>query len=511
MPYQPLTETQFNKAVSSGYSPAQITAFELQRKNEIDALERPKKTLGQKVGGALNAVIGGNEIGKSLVQAGTNIKNLATGGRTKFEQGLNEGNRVNVPALIGDYTKAATAVGGVAAPLAGSIPKAAAQFAGLSGAGALGQSMVQGDSVGKTVKNVATGAALGGAVGGGFGLLTKAAAKAGPATLAFTSGVPKAAIEAGAANPTVSKQGGKIGIEGIRAMANETHQKLSQNLGTEFEEGLVKLTQDTQGKVPANYESIKPVLNEYAKQIAEKFKVGVKDTDAGRVLDFSKSAIVKGGEQGNIKRAIETLSNWDDFSTQGVQDLAARIGALRNFESGAQTRSSAVLGKVYDKIAGQGGQGIIPKFYPELHGLRQEFSTHKKVLDEIGNVLAAGKDKPTQIQGSISRLSSLFKEDRQTYIDVLKKLGEESGTDFLSLLSGTEFQRVLPDFIRGLGGGGAVGVGASVLNPYLLLLAPLFSPKAVGAVTRNASGVKRGVGGALKAGAAPLSGALSER
>ncbi len=54
------------------------------------------------------------------------------------------------------------------------------------------------------------------------------------------------------------------------------------------------------------------------------------------------------------------------------------------------------------------------------------------------------------------------------------------------MLAGTEFQRVLPGFVRGLGGGGALSVGAAVLNPFLLLLAPLFSPKAIGKVITNA-------------------------
>src|SRR5262249_17845354 len=72
------------------------------------------------------------------------------------------------------------------------------------------------------------------------------------------------------------------------------------------------------------------------------------------------------------------------------------------------------------------------------------------------------------------------------YLNAIKQLSQRSGVDYLSLLAGGEFQKVLPGFVRGLGGGGALSVSASFLNPYLLLLAPLFSPRAVGVITRNA-------------------------
>lgn len=65
------------------------------------------KSFGQEVSGGLNAIFGGQQIGESLVKAGTNIANLVTGGRIKYEQNLPQ-NTVDVPALIGDYGKAAS-------------------------------------------------------------------------------------------------------------------------------------------------------------------------------------------------------------------------------------------------------------------------------------------------------------------------------------------------------------------------------------------------------------------
>lgn len=86
--------------------------------------KKPKKDLLDSATDFATGLFPGKEIGKSLVQAGTNVANLATGGVKKFQQGLDEGNRVNVPALIGDYGQAALMTGGAAAPIARAKPLA---------------------------------------------------------------------------------------------------------------------------------------------------------------------------------------------------------------------------------------------------------------------------------------------------------------------------------------------------------------------------------------------------
>lgn len=123
----------------------------------------------QKKGGAMKSIFPGQEIGKSLVQAGSNIKNLVTGGKSKFLQGLDEGNRVNVPALIGDYLQAGAATGGAAVP----IFKAGGTVAGGIGRGGA-VSMTAPTTAAKTgalAKNIGAGAGIGygaGDVGGGL-------------------------------------------------------------------------------------------------------------------------------------------------------------------------------------------------------------------------------------------------------------------------------------------------------------------------------------------------------
>ena len=257
----------------------------------------------------------------------------------------------------------------------------------------------------------------------------------------------------------------------------------------------------SESKILEKTVEVRKNLIEYGRNFAREFRLGTKSSPEGVVIEFSKSPIVKAGERANVQEVFKTISTWDDFSAKGMQDLAERVGALRNFESGVKTESSAIISKIYNKIAGTGGvKGLIPKMYPELAKLRTNYAMNRKVLDEIGNVLSESKNNPVAIQSSITRLSNLFKTDRETYLNVIKQLGERSGVDWLSLLAGTEFQKILPNFIRGLGGGAAVSVGASLLNPYLVLLAPLFSPRAVGGIVRGAPAVGKAASVLTRAG-----------
>jgi hypothetical protein len=243
-------------------------------------------------------------------------------------------------------------------------------------------------------------------------------------------------------------------------------------------------------------------LTEYSRDFAREFRLGTSASPDGIVINFDKSPITKPGEQRAVQEAFKSISTWSDFSAKGMQDLAERIGSLRNFESGAKTESSAIVSKIYNKVTGAGGQkdhGLISTYYPDLFKIRSNFGTNKKVLDEIGSVLSFDNKDPKAIQGAVSRLDTIFKENRDTYLNVVKQLGDRSGVDYLALLAGGEFQKVLPGFVRGIGGGGTLAASAYFLNPYMLLLSPLFSPRAVGAITRNAPAVAEGTSKAVRA------------
>lgn len=152
----------------------------------------PKKTALESISGGFDSIFGGKQIGESLVKAGTNVKNLVTGGVSKFNAGLPQ-NTVNVPALIGDYTKAATTavspgvggglvgeatpgllggvlhgakIGALAGGAEGAIQGGANAAKNQEGFGGVATAALEGG-----VGGALAGGVLGGVVGGGAGAL----------------------------------------------------------------------------------------------------------------------------------------------------------------------------------------------------------------------------------------------------------------------------------------------------------------------------------------------------
>lgn len=424
--------------------------------------------LSKAAGVATSIFPGTGAIGEGLGTALANIGQVARGKSPNIP--------VNVPKMAGGILQAGALPVSLGAAAPASVLGAAAQYGGLGAISSAGASLEHGNSASQVATDAAKGGAIGGATGGIFNLLGKGisaiANKTAPSALSFTSGVPKAAIEQAAANPATAKEGLGLTVNEVRNKALGSLDSLHTDLGTEFQTGLKQL-----GATQADTTGLAPKLFTDARNIAEKYKVSLE----GAAPAFQKSAIVSPGEQKAVTEAFNTLKTWDDFSAHGMQDLSARIGALKNWDEAGTTRSSAIIGKIYTSIG-----DAIKTHYPDLSTLRTNYATNRDVLNQIGNVLSAGKDQPTQIQAAVSRLDNIFKENRDEYVNVIRHLGQRSGVDYLSMLAGGEFQKVLPGIVRGLGGGGALSVGASVLNPYLLLLTPLFSPRAVGAIVRNA-------------------------
>jgi len=490
------------------------------------APEAPK-SFGQKVGGfvdsASQALINSNFPGSQIGQAvGNNLyglSRLVRGDVQGFNEAADAVGQIGPKRLFGDAARSAALPASLALPTptkvaslgkVGNVLATAGKNAVQGGTfGAIssgGESLAQGNSLGQAAADTLTGGAKGAATQSVFNLLGQGASavtkKAGPTILSFTSGVPKNAIKQAGMNPEAARIGLSRPVEDVREEAVGSLRTLRTALSDEFASGLEKIEKTTkQTKTGMVYNKqgfqksaseMKRLLTNYGREYAREFRIGTRQTPLGVTLDFSKSPIVSPGEARNVQEVFTTISTWDDFSARGLQDLAERVGNLRDFDKGGGTARSMIISKVYNRIAGTGGtKGLIPTYVPELAELRTNFAKNKKVLDEIGVILNETKKSPVSIQASVTRLDNLFRENRDIYFNAVKELSKRSGVDYLSLLAGGEFQRILPDFIRGLGGGAAVSVGASVLNPWLIILAPLFSPRFAGRVTRSASDIAR--------------------
>ncbi|MCK9370981.1 hypothetical protein M0R04_13810 [Candidatus Dojkabacteria bacterium] len=333
--------------------------------------------------------------------------------------------------------------------------------------------------------------------------------------LEFTSGVPKQAIKKAMTGSDAVKAGMKMTTEEVRSKAVQAYKGLDSELKSGFSKGLEELSKLSPRIKPARTATVggtsvfsgvkgkfKKILEGAKESVPQAFR-DLRISVKGNKLDFDKlnSSIVNASERKQIQQVWDTIRNQTDFSVKGVQDVASRINALSKYEKGIESVSSVAIGKMHNVYS-----KAIEKVYPELGKLRSNYSTASKMLNEIDDVVRAGDTDPTKIQTAINKMTSLFKEDKNTYLKVIDDLTKKSGVDISGMLAGTEFQRVLPDFIRGFGGGGAVSVGAAVLNPFLILLAPLFSPKAIGKVVTNAPKLGKAIEPAKKI----ITGAVSQ-
>lgn len=389
---------------------------------------------------------------------------------------------VDPKKVIGDVVQAVALPTSLALPGAKTVLGAATQFGGLSALQGAGSKLSEGGTVAESGKEGLKSGAVGAVTGGVFHLLgnlvTKVAEKVAPTVASVTSGVPAEAIKQASVNPSVTKEGIKMTVNEVRNKAVSSLQTLHNDLNTEFQAGTKLL-----GDAPLpTADKISSKLIEKTHEIASEFKLSVSTSAQGLTADFAKSSIVKAGEQNAVNKVLETVSTWDDFSEKGLQALNQRVNAFKNFEEGGVTKSSALVGKIHDALG-----KVIEEASPALDTLNKNYSTNKKVLDEISNVIGGQARTPTQIQGAVTRLDNLFKENRDEYVNIIRELGNRSGVDYLSLLAGGEFQKLLPNYIRSAVAVGSVGgIGAIASNPLSMLLLPLFSPRAVGAVARNA-------------------------
>ena len=304
--------------------------------------------------------------------------------------------------------------------------------------------------------------------------------------ISVMTSVPENAIERALIEPSV-KQGFNKAITAntIRKEATDAYFKVAERASTEFEEGLTKLkklspTYKPSRTVKGQFSNAKSAFAELLEKaenniskIFNKFSISLEKGS----LNFDKlnSSIVSGAEQKQIREVFDVIKNQADFSTQGVQRVAARINALTKYTEGAQSAKSAVIKKIHDLYS-----GAIDKVYPELGKLRKDYSITERMLENADAVINATKSNDTRaIQSAIGKLTNIFKEDKDGYIAAILKLEEASGKNILNKLAGTEFQRIAPGILRTSLAVG--GLASLVQSPMAIFIAPLFSPRFWGA------------------------------
>lgn len=238
-----------------------------------------------------------------------------------------------------------------------------------------------------------------------------------------------------------------------------------------------------------------------SKNIAPKVKSIVQDTTAGipyifrkmkvsvsknGILDFDKlnSSIVSSSEKSNMQKVFNTIKNQTDFSPKGMQAVASRINALTKFTEGNRNISSKIISDIHNLYS-----NAIKKTYPELSQLRNSYSASTQIYKGIDDILKSVKNNvasPTASTTATKKLSNIFAEDNDAYLEALKRLEKVSGTDLLNDLTATEFANILPRRLGSVMMQAGALAGGIWYNPLVLAALPLFSPKLVGKATTTA-------------------------
>lgn len=357
------------------------------------------------IGGGLDAVFGGKQIGESLVKAGRNIGNLATGGLDKFNAGLPE-NTVDVPALIGDYTKAAS----------NFIP-GAAKGAGLATRTAVGGATGYAMDVGNNLKNGQKDPfmpGLGTALGAGIpiaGAVLSPAAKVVSSLLKGTgsalSGASQRTIEGIGENPEAAATARNM-IEG----SPEGEQELiKQNAQT-----IVKGIQNARRQARSIFgdaleglskEDIRPdVFRNETQNFLDKY--GVSLESGNNVRNFDN---VEFSDPKNLQKAsdlVDKLSNteldgkslrklYDDIEAKKYTTTATDAERL-SFNAFAQDMANTVKKAINNSTA-------------KLADMNAKYTSDMSTLDAAENIFGHVKyGNLEEVQNTARRLENLFKQ-----------------------------------------------------------------------------------------------------
>lgn len=446
-------------------------------------------------------------------------------------KGFLKGGLKEIPKDIADVAGGALRFGGLIgggiAGTAAGLPAgpAGAFAAGVAGAGAgsgagefirqrIGQTLglqqditarQQAVEVGKEAFIGSIAQALGGPLSKATGFVLKMLAKPfvpvknfigefGRSIFKATTGVPEQAQVTALERPALVRAGFKKSVTAttIDAEVKDAHKQVSQLAKNTFKEGLQSMA-DT--PVPALLPTaFKGVTDKFVK-IAQDFRIGF--SKKGEISSFPVK--IESAAQKNIKTAYNLIRKWKDFSVKGMQNLMEDLQSLKNFEKAVSvggrpsSGETPVVGTLINNV-----RGLLKTHYPQLNALREEFSVYAKLLRGVDDLFKAVKEGPIAVKSGVSKLTNIFKEDNDVYIQYLLALEKASGKTFLGRLAGTEFQRMSPDVLRSsLAVGGLSGLLLGTGNAAAFLILPLFSPRVIGGLlTRGAQ-----ISGGVKAGA----------
>lgn len=427
------------------------------------------QSLGGTISGGLDAVFGGKQIGESLVKAGTNLANLATGGISKFEKNLPQ-NTVDVPALIGDYTKAGS----------NFIP-GAGEGANLATKTAIGAGTGYAMDVGSNLKNSQTAPfnpGMGTAIGGGLPV-AGAVVKPGVAFLgrlmkgvgSGLSGVPVHQLEQIYNNPSAAQKASQqIAKAGKSALLEDNAKTIINGVSTirkeartAFGEGVGALKAEDIN--PQTFrQSIQPILDKYGSEVNQKTNT--------RILNN-----VEFGDPKNVTKAgnlIDELSK-TDLNGLSLRNLMNKIDNAKYKTTGSDVERLSF--NAFLKDLSGGVKDAVTGSTDKLNEINQKYSQDVGLADAVQGIFGKVKFKNLgEVNKASQKLESLFQQ---------KGLSPDITNDFLKRIGVNPEGFKASEAVRQLEGkeGGANSVGLGGNEVLRAMTSSIVTPEMVGALS----------------------------
>lgn len=203
------------------------------------------------------------------------------------------------------------------------------------------------------------------------------------------------------------------------------------------------------------------------------YDYGVRSTPKGG-LDFSRSTFNKTAQK-DVSEIVDMMRNWgskpNDNTPIMLDTLKRRLDDFYTDSNNANAFVAKLRGTVKDMIVKQ-----VPAYDKMTRGYKEATDLIKTIEGD----LLMGKGR-TEDQ-TLRRLTSAMRENFEMRRDLVKILGDKTGSDLTGQLGGYAMSQSIPRGLVGKLYAGGVGTGAafSGFNPAIVPLLAGSSPRAVG-------------------------------
>ena len=238
------------------------------------------------------------------------------------------------------------------------------------------------------------------------------------------SGTGQDVVERALANPTVAKQGLRASDEqALKQTATAVRQgvkTLKQNASTQYAD----LTSSVTGKLDAG-----TLRTKITSRLVDDADARVTDTG----LSFKNTPLLE-TEEKQLEKIFGLVNEWDDFTPQGVNTLATRIGRFRR-----DTQDSAQFDRIVDNIR-RDTRSFVGEQFPEIAEANAKFASRMDLIDDLDSILKTRGAVESQqgVRETSQRIARLFNANKELSREAVELLEKDLGIDVLSIEAGRQ-------------------------------------------------------------------------